>query len=99
MGVKEDNIVKTMDGYELAFTKLAKRYSELGLDLEEFAKISMSQVDEIELGILLMKLIESWQPESEIELYQYLAEQLKEKFIMIDKPEVIHPDDCNCGDN
>ena len=55
-----------------------------------------NQVDEIELGLWLMNTMDDWNNDTGIELYQYLAEKLKDKFIITDKPEVIHSDDCDC---
>ena len=85
-----------MDGLEIAFTKACKSYKDTGEELKQLSAILFSQVDTIELGLWLMKTICDASDNTDMMLHEYIAEQLKEKFILIDKPEIIHPDDCTC---
>ena len=55
-----------------------------------------NEVDTIELGLWLMGMMDDWSP-NESELYEYIAEQLKEKFVITDKPKAEDCGDCDCG--
>ena len=92
----KDDVVKAMDGLELSFTKLCKSYSDTGEKLKDFSVVISAQVDTVELGLLIREYSGDWDNDSGMELYEYIAEKLKEKHIVLELPEVTFPQACDC---
>ena len=58
----------------------------------------IQQVDTIELGLWIRKTIADWEPINGLELYEYLAEEMKKEYTVVIKSEDSHPDECDCDD-
>ena len=57
----------------------------------------IQQVDTIELGLWIRNTIDKWDNETGMELYEYLAEEMKKDFTVIIQTGCADPH-CNCDD-